>query len=255
MSLRPIPVLLYHRIEPEGVENSTAISTSVDVFGSHLRWLASNGYRSLNLPELEARINGAEPFAANEVVLTFDDGYDSLGSLAVPILRETGLNATAFLITQRVDKDDHIDWGDVRMFADEGVLDFHSHSHSHQRWPLGSVSTDDVIDDLATSRETLAAELGRPDNELTYLAWPYGRTCDTWDAAALELGFTTQFVVQRGAVTRPGRHLRLPRLMVDGMPLPRFTRWMRTLSTRSGAHTSNRTFGMIRQLRSNPGYI
>jgi len=255
VSLRPIPVLLYHRIEPEGVENSTAISTSVDVFESHLRWLSANGYRALTVAELEARINGAERYAANEVVLTFDDGYDSLGDLAVPVLRETGFTATAFLITQRVGKDDHLDWDEVRTLADEGVLDFHSHSHTHQRWPLGPVSVDDLTDDLETSRQTLITELGRSADELTFLAWPYGRTCEAWDAAALEVGFTTQFVVQRGAVTRRERHLRLPRLMVDGMPLPRFTWWMRTLGTRSGAHTSNRTFGTIRRLRSNPGYI
>lgn len=255
MSLRPIPVLLYHRIEPEGVENSTAISTSVDVFGSHLHWLASNGYRALTMPELEARINGTEPSTGNEVVLTFDDGYSSLRDLAVPLLRETGLAASAFLITQRVGKDDHLEWNDVRGLTDEGVLDFHSHSHSHQRWPLGSVSVDDVTNDLATSRQTLVSELGRSADDLRFLAWPYGRTCDEWDAAAAELGFTTQFVVQRGAITRPDRHLRLPRLMVDGMPLPRFARWMRTLGTWPGAHTSNRTFGTIRRLRKNPGYI
>lgn len=255
MSLRPIPVLLYHRIEPEGGENSTAISTPVDVFRSHLRWLTANSYRALTLPELESRINGAEPSTGNEVVLTFDDGYSSLGELAVPLLRETGLAATSFLITQRVGKDDHLEWNDVRSFADEGVLDFHSHSHSHERWPLGPVSVDDVTDDLETSRQTLITELGRSVDELRFLAWPYGRTCDEWDAAASQLGFTTQFVVQRGAVTRPGRHLRLPRLMVDGMPPARFGRWMRTLGTMSGAHTSNRTFGTIRRLRNNPGYI
>ncbi len=255
MSLRPIPVLLYHRIEPEGGGSSTAISTPVDVFGSHLHWLAANGYRALTLAELEARINGAEPGAANEVVLTFDDGYRSLTDLAVPVLRETGLTATSFLITQRVGKDDHLDWDDVRALHNEGVVDFHSHSHSHQRWPLGPLSVGDLTYDLETSRQALITELGRAADELRFLAWPYGRTCDAWDAAAADLGFTTQFVVQRGAVTRPGRHLRLPRLMVDGMPLTRFTRWMRALGTKPGAHTSNRTFGTIRQLRSNPGYV
>lgn len=254
MSLRPIPVLLYHRIEPEGAEESTAISTSVDVFESHMRRLVAEGYRTLTLPELEARINGTERSSGNEVVLTFDDGYRSLGDLAVPVLRATGLTAAAFVITQRVGKDEYLDWNEIRALTEEGVLDFHSHSHTHQHRPLGPAAVDDVVDDLNTSRQILIAELGRPAAELRFLAWPYGRTCDSWDAAAVELGFTTQFIVQRGAVNRSDRHLRLPRLMVDGMPPARFARWMAVLGTTAGAHMANRTFGTIRRLRSNPGY-
>jgi len=250
-----VPVLLYHRIELEGGENSTAISTPVDLFAAHLHWMAANGYRTLTLAELEARINGTAPYAANEVVLTFDDGYASLAELAAPILRQTGFNATSFLITQRVGKDDHLDWSEVRELADEGVLDFHSHSHSHERWPLDPASIRHLTDDLDTSRQALMTELGRSADELRFLAWPYGRTCGSWDAAASEMGFTTQFAVQRGAVTRSGRHQRIPRLMVDGMPLPRFTRWMRVLSTTPGAHLANRIFGTIRRLRQHPGYI
>ncbi len=254
MSLRPIPVLLYHRIEPEGAGSRTAISTPLDVFRSHLHWLAANDYRPLTLPELKNRIDGAEPYGPNEVVVTFDDGYASLPELAVPALREANIRANAFLITQRVGKDDHLDWNQVRELSAEGVLRFHSHSHSHDRWALGPVSVDDLVNDLTTSRQALITELDPPSDDLGFLAWPYGRTCRPWEQVAIDLGFTTQFVVQRGAVTRPGQSLRLPRLMVDGMPLPRFARWMRTLASRSGAHTSNRTFGTIRRLRSNPGY-
>ena len=231
------------------------ISTPVDVFRSHLEWLAEHGYRALTLPELEARIGGSEPESDNEVVLTFDDGYASLPDLAVPVLRDTGLTATSFLITQRVGKDDHLNWNQVRDLAAEGVLDFQSHSHTHQRWPLGPASADDLVNDLETSRQILLTELGAAAEELRFLAWPYGRTCDAWDSVAAELGFTTQFVVQRGAVTRPDRRFRLPRLMVDGMPLPRFARWIRTLRTTPGAHVSNRAFGTIRRLRHNPGYV
>ncbi len=97
--------------------------------------------------------------------------------------------------------------------------------------------------------------VGADNSNLHYLAWPYGRTNEDWEQAAADVGFTTQFVVQRGAVTRPGVHHHLPRLMVDGMPLTRFTRWMTTLGSRSGALATNRAFGTLRRLRHDVGYL
>ena len=83
------------------------------------------------------------------------------------------------------------------------------------------------------SRKLLSDNLGLPTRSFQYVAWPYGRTCDEWDAAAARLGVSTHFVVQRGAVTRPNRHGRLPRLMADGMPLKRFAPWVRALQTKA----------------------
>lgn len=255
VSLRPVPVLLYHRIEPHGRGNSTAISTPSDVFRSHLRWLADNGYRSLTLAELDARIDGAPPLAEREVVLTFDDGYDCLPTLAAPILRETGMQAASFLITGLVGVGNHLTWDQARELSGEGLVEFHSHSHTHPRWPSDRAMVDAVADELARSKELLIESLGTTATQQRYLAWPYGRTNDHWEQVAVDHGFTTQFVVQRGAVTRANRHHRLPRLMVDGMSLHRFSQWISALRSRPGAMASNRTFGTIRRLRQQVGYL
>ncbi|MDH3295785.1 MAG: polysaccharide deacetylase family protein, partial [Acidimicrobiia bacterium] len=219
MSLRPIPVLLYHRIEPVGSEMSSSFSTPLDLFRLHMEWLAERGYRSLTMAELASRIDGAPPFASSEVVITFDDGYASLDWAAAPALRACGLNATAFLITNRVDEGGYISWKRARCLADDGVMEFHSHSHSHQRWKLGAGTRETIAAEIRKSGEMLSANLDRPIDHFKYLAWPYGRTCDEWDEAADQVGMTTQFVVQRGAVTHRLRHNRLPRLMADGMSL------------------------------------
>lgn len=230
------------------------MSTPLDLFRAHLDWLAKHNFRTLTLAELDARIDGAEPLADNEIVLTFDDGYASLDWAAAPALRERGFTAAAFLITSRIGEGGYINWNQARRLADDGVVDFQSHTHSHERWPLGPETFDTVTHELTTSRHLLSTNLDRPVEQFAYLAWPYGRTCDDWDEAAYHLGLSTQFVVQRGAVTRPSLHSRLPRLMTDGMPMALFTRWISALQTRAGALAFNRAFGTIRNLRKLGAY-
>jgi peptidoglycan/xylan/chitin deacetylase (PgdA/CDA1 family) len=234
---------------------SSAFSTPLDLFRAHLEWLADNDFRSLTMSELAARIDGAPPFAEKEVVITFDDGYASLDWAAAPALRETGLHATAFLITNRVDEGGYISWDRSRSLADEGVLEFHSHSHSHQRWDLGEATSETITAEIRKSGELLSANLNRPIEEFKYLAWPYGRTCEEWDRAADAAGMPTQFVVQRGAVTYRNRHTRLPRLMTDGMSVPVFSRLLTTLTNRAGATAFNLAFGTVRRLRRYGAYI
>ena len=252
-ALRPIPVLLYHRIDPAGTSGATAISTPADVFRAHLAWLRTNGYAALSLDELDARIDGAEPEHEREVVITFDDGFACLADRAAPILRETGLRAAAFLITERLGLDGRLTWDQVHALDDEGIVDFHSHSHTHRQWDTAD-SVSEVALDLRRSIDTLDAHLGPPTGTQRFLAWPFGRATPGWERAADELGLTTRFIVQRGAVTRPGVHDRLPRLMVDGMPVQRLARWLSLFRRQTGATATNRFFGNVRQWRGHVGY-
>jgi len=254
--LRPIPVLCYHRVGPDG----GPFSTTPEVFAAHLGWLAGQGYSTLTASEVGAVSAGrAGAPAGPAVALTFDDGYADLDTVVAPALRRHGFRATSFLITDRCPAepspgDEHLSWSAARRLADEGVLEFGTHTHTHGRWELAASRAHEVADDIATSLKTLAEGLGRPPEDRAELAWPWGRTCDAWDEAACRLGVGTQFVVQRGAVTRSGVTTRLPRMLADGMAPAAFARWLRVLSTRPGALATNAVFGTIRERRQGAGY-
>lgn len=254
--LNPTPILLYHRVDNSG----RRFATDPAVFASHLSWLADHGYRSLTTEELTGLVSGstgsppAKPF-----MITFDDGFADLGTTVAPILRDHGFTATAFMITSQCPVDsstgsEYLAWSEARALASEGVFEFHSHTHSHVRRVPDSADTAAVRDDIDSSLTVLSDELGRPRSEFTHLAWPFARTCTAWEEAALDLGVTTQFVVQRGAVTNADQHLRLPRLMVDGYSLNAVKAWMTVLSTRGGAFVGNQLFGRVRDVRRGAGY-
>jgi peptidoglycan/xylan/chitin deacetylase (PgdA/CDA1 family) len=257
----PIPILLYHRVD----HRSGSFATTPAVLGQHLAWLAERGYRTLTASELGEVVSGLRaPPSEPCVAITFDDGYADLATEVAPLLRRHGQRATAFLITDRCPDQAQLDhaqfepgylaWPDARNLATEGVLEFQSHTHSHRRWDLGPALTTTVMDDLATARAELSRQLGEPEAAFGHVAWPWGRTCLPWEAAATHLGVSTQYVVQRGAVTHPGRHHRLPRLLVHGAPLTVLARWMAVLRNPVGARATNQLFGAVRQQRHGSGY-
>ena len=124
-----IPVFHYHDVDPPGLERDLA-------------FLATNGYATLTSAEFVRCLTGAAPIADRAVLLTFDDGWRSLHTVAAPLLRRHGLRATAYLITGVMaptrdsipassDAAVLVTWDEVR--ADRDVIDFQSHSHWHAR--------------------------------------------------------------------------------------------------------------------------
>ena len=252
--MRPVPILLYHRIDHSG----DPFTTTPEVFDSHLSWLAEENYRSIRPGELDAVLDGKTRPAAKTFMLTFDDGFADLETTVAPMLRRHDFSATAFLITNRVitdlnqaqagPADAYLSWASARSLASDGLFDFHSHTHSHQQWPFESDAAL-VVEDIETSVAMLADELGRPRKELTHLAWPFGRASQEWEEAARTAGLSTQYIVQRGAVNRAGRQLRLPRLMADGYSLNTLKGWMSLLTNQPGTYGCNQMFGRMRELR------
>lgn len=253
--MNPIPILLYHRVDTSG----GPFATEPDVFSQHLAWLAGQGYRSLSADDLAEVVGGSSPVPEKGVMITFDDGFADLETAVAPVLEKHQFTATVFLITGRCPTttspdDEYLSWPSARRLADCGLMEFHSHTHGHQQWSAGSTDVGAVRDDLETSLTVLSDELRRPSTDFTHLAWPFGQTHPEWEDVAADLGLSTQYVVQRGAVNSRDRSVRLPRLMVDGFSSKAFNGWMTLLSTRGGAAATNQLFGTIRNIRRGAGY-
>ena len=152
-----IPVFAFHSVRPE-------------LFEFQLRYLAENRYKTLNSEQAYDAISGRKKAESNSIVLTFDDGWASLWSVAFPILKRYELNAIAFVIPARVtgqslrrlSMDDvwagrstvrevvsqesespFCTWSELREMYDSGFVDIQSHSNHHN-----TVFVDDSIVDF-----------------------------------------------------------------------------------------------------------
>ncbi len=102
---------MYHRFS-EG-ENCFAISR--DVFREHLSYLTKR-YFIIPLSELIDYLKSDKSLPANVVALTIDDGYLDAYEIAFPVLKEFGVPATVFVVTDFLDKKDWV-WTDKMRYV------------------------------------------------------------------------------------------------------------------------------------------
>ncbi len=143
-----IPVFTFHTVEPVSFEEK-------------LKFLAQNGYQTLDGEEFRAAISGESAVPPGSVLLTFDDGRASLYSVAFPLLRKYGARAVAFIIPGLIPEtapaapayDEYIaggvtaedllerergedplcSWEEIGEMHDSGLIDFQSHTMFHHQ--------------------------------------------------------------------------------------------------------------------------
>ncbi|HEY8606165.1 MAG TPA: polysaccharide deacetylase family protein [Noviherbaspirillum sp.] len=223
-----LPILLYHRID----QARSSLSTSPAEFRRHLQWLSERGWRTLSLEQFAFYARSGKELPAHSFLLTFDDGYACLSASAADILREFNFSAVCFLCTRLlrgpqqdnnlagVDNSCFLDWNQARALQQSGVVEFQSHTHSHEKF--GEATQREVMEDLGTSREWLAHELRLPKTMFNHLAWPWGESRESWRLAAMRCGLQYQYTVSRQAYSRSSPMQQMPRTCYDGATLANF---------------------------------
>ncbi|MBI4773669.1 MAG: polysaccharide deacetylase family protein [Deltaproteobacteria bacterium] len=91
-----VPILYYHRVD-EGLHPTKGVSPSA--FAEQMRWLSIRGYQTISFRELAAFFDEQGVLPPKPVMVTFDDGYLDNYRVAAPILKQNGLTATIFLVS------------------------------------------------------------------------------------------------------------------------------------------------------------
>ena len=187
-------ILTYHSIDDSG----SPISVSPHVFARHVQWLGSGAVRVTRLEHLLAVSD-----ATDAVAITFDDGFRSVEEIAAPLLREHGLPATVFVVTDHVGGTNAwsgsspanipvlplLDWNGLARLTNAGMsLGAHSRTHPD----LTAVPLARAQDEIEGSLTALERRTGvRPSS----FAYPYGRINDAVvrvAAAACECACTAE---------------------------------------------------------------
>jgi peptidoglycan/xylan/chitin deacetylase (PgdA/CDA1 family) len=228
-SLR-LPILMYHSLSDERDNSVPAyFKTSTDplVFRQQMRLLAGEGYKTMALTQLAARLKNNLPFAEKTVVLTFDDGYKDFYVHGFPILKEHGFGATVFLPTafigdeRRSFKDvECLTWSEVREMRKAGI-EFGSHTVNHPQ--LRELTRGEIERELVESRSQLERQLGEPVALFCYpFAFPQQDSSFARDFRDLliQSGYTCCSTTEVGRV-RPGDDpYRLKRLPANSLDDP-----------------------------------
>lgn len=161
-----LPILLYHHIEQNG--NDSRYYVSPTQFASQMDWLAQRGYHTITIAQsLDVLIRGGE-LPPKPIVITFDDGHESVYQNAFPIMREYGFRGVFYIVANRLGVDNFVDENELSELINAG-WEIGSHSMTH---------ADLTADHSIARREILDSRLKLEDLlgiKVVSFAYPYGK--------------------------------------------------------------------------------
>ncbi len=214
-------VLMYHDVSPDPRDGK---SLSLANFEKQLELMKANNFKWITMSEYRDFILHSAPVPDNAVLLTFDDGYESLYSQAYPLLKQYGAPSAAFLIAGKVGERKgaypKATWEQVREMQ-QGGIDFFSHTFDSHRYVPTAPGNEElkpmlakprylkkekrleteeeyekrVTEDLRKANDILQRELGKPNYAL---AFPYGAHSQAVLDICKRLGIDITFTVRSG---------------------------------------------------------
>ncbi len=217
-------ILMYHGFAPAG-ERASRYVVPAERFESQLSTLLRLGHRPVRMADYrEHRRDDAVP-PARSFVVTIDDGYAEVESLAVPVLRRLGIPATLFLVEGAIGRSNT--WDRIGPLAGRPILDRAAldrvrhegievapHSASHRRLVgLGATELEQEIG------QATAALRDRVGDLVPAFAYPFGAADDAARLAVSGAGLTG-IGVREGLACPASPEAELPRIEVRGGDSP-----------------------------------
>lgn len=219
-----VPVLMYHRVGDVRDAGEARHAISAANFAAHMHALARAGYRAVGIDALVEWILRGSPLPAGAVLITFDDGFRGVRDHALPVLERLNWPFAVFLVSDLIGAE--AEWmrrsdrrsapypllniDEIRDMQNRGCS-FHSHTRSHANLP--TLDDRELDSELRGSRTRLQELL---DDEVRYLAYPFGRADERVEAATRAAGYTAAFTTESGFNRQGVNRFRIRRLDVYG---------------------------------------
>jgi peptidoglycan/xylan/chitin deacetylase (PgdA/CDA1 family) len=177
---RTLAILGFHKIgEPSEGDYPTWNYVPESVFVDQLGQLKENGWEIIDLETFLRGLSDPHALPTHSALLTFDDGYRTMLTVTLPILRRFGYPAVLFVPTSFIGGrntfdegiepvEDICSWDELRELERQGVS-VQSHGVTHRAF--SSLDTDALRQELEQSKTELESGL---DKSIEVIAYPYG---------------------------------------------------------------------------------
>lgn len=213
-----VPILAYRVINaaPPQTGASPTLYVPAAEFTAQMNALKVNGWHAVTLNQVRAYwMKGTSLGSGKPIVITFDRGYASQFTNALPVLKRLGWVGVENLQVQGLTPaDGGLSDSQIRGLIDAGwELDTQGVSQND----LTALGPTELSTELATARQTLQSRYSVPVNWFSYPSGSYNATVV---AAVSAAGFSGATGVVSGWASPKGDRYRLPRLVVIGGTSP-----------------------------------
>jgi peptidoglycan/xylan/chitin deacetylase (PgdA/CDA1 family) len=206
-------ILAYHKIgEPPHGTWQTWNYVPTETFLDHLSILAQDGWQVIDLDRLVAGVVDGDPLPRRSAVLTFDDGYQSMLTVAEPCLAKFGHPSVLFVPTEFVGGSNQFDtgsepeepictWDELRELQQRGCS-VQSHSAAHRSFD--ELPFEQQVEELVTSKQAMEENLDHAIHSFSFPFGARGNNAEQIDAAFADAGYKTAFRYHGGVQRFPG---------------------------------------------------
>lgn len=212
---RSLPIVMYHHITENSKRAGKYVVTKNEL-ESDLEYIKSKGYTTVTVNDLQDYMNAKTQLPEKIIMITFDDGFESVYRLAMPLLKERNMKAVIFPVgsitetyTQNGDKNinyAYMTWQELSLAQQSDVFEVQSHtydmhySQSGKRKGLSKMNGESENE----YRNALKEDLQKMQNLLlknsginaTCIAYPYGAYSSSTQEIVKELGFSSSLVCE-----------------------------------------------------------
>ena len=236
-------VLAYHSVVDESAaENQKHYfpqTISAQTLIKHFNWLKENGYNVISWQQVIDAENGQGTLPDNAVLLSFDDGYETMYNVVFPLLKaynypavfapvtgwlDTPANQKIAYADKMLDRSVFATWAQVKEMEQSGLVEVASHTHNLHNginanpsggqlpaviapeYKNGKYETEDAYknrlrSDFALTVQTLVNHIGKKPR---VMVWPYGQFNDVAVQIARQAGMPHYFSLGEKIVNKVG---------------------------------------------------
>lgn len=220
-----IPILCYHNLNPTvpGSMNMTP-----QKFEAQLKLLKENGFTVIPLKEAVEYLQGSRASLPDKsVVITADDGWQSVYTYMLPLVKKYNIPVTLFIYPQTISLGKHaMTWDELKELQATGLFDIQGHTYWHPNFKQEkkklsfSAYEKFVKEQLVDSKKILEDKL---NIKITLLAWPFGIYDHYLEQEAAKAGYVMAFSIDGRSANRSDRSMAQPRfLIIDGQTMKTF---------------------------------
>ena len=187
------PILAYHKVSTQKEFGLTTVHPRK--FKEQINILLNSGFSPITFSD----ISKAQSLPAKPVIITFDDGYESVYTDAFPIMQEFNVKGTVFVLSGYIGK--YNEWEGFRI--QQGIRHLNADQIGHlagEGWEIGShginhdylpaASENSTISQLRESKAQLSVIA---DTDIISFCYPFGRSDKHIQNLAEQAGY--QFAV------------------------------------------------------------
>ncbi len=210
-----LPVVMYHQIS-KSTGRAGAYCVTLNQLESDFKYLQEAGYETVDVAELLAYVKHGAALPEKPIMLTFDDGYETVYSYLLPLLEKYDMCAVASVVGSYTDLyssvDDHnlnysyMNWDEIIELAAGDRIEIQNHSYdlhktdSQGRKGAQKVSSETVQEysafmneDVGKMQALLTEKTGKKPTAFTY---PFGSYSKESKQVLEAMGFEAAFVCE-----------------------------------------------------------